>query len=649
LDVLINDPRWESLILTAGETGKMGTPDTTLVPAVARAAGRQARRTRSLASVTPLEPAGPEQLADSPASAQLTKVLRKLRRELRRSEARLTALLSSTGDLVFELDGNGAYLEIWTSEDSLLAAPKEELRGRTVIDVVGKRTGPGLLEAIRTTYLTGEPCVYEYSLRVPAGLHRFQAHTARVRSPGHRPTVCMRVRDITVQHTAETARQTAEAQLLRQAMYDSLTGLPNRYLFSDRLNEALKAHRRSHASFALLVLDIDHFKEVNDALGHHAGDEVLKELAARLVRTVRNTDSVARLGGDEFAILVPGATETSAEFVASRLANELEEPVAVEGLSLNVDVSVGSVMFPRDGESADKLLRRADVAMYAAKGSGRGFARYDAGSDQNHPEALLLLGELRGAVDRGEFVLHYQPQLVLSTGKVESMEALIRWQHPTRGLLSPDQFIPLVQETSLIKPLTLFVIEEALKQCKRLSDSGYRVRVGVNLAMRNLIDQRLPDEIAALLDRYALPPESLELEITESSVMKEPRRSELVLSRLAAIGCRLAVDDFGTGYASLAYLTRLPVQEVKIDSSFVIGMDEDAEKRQVVRSTIELVSSLGKEVVAEGVESMDVLRQLMEYGCHIAQGFCISKPLPAAQLETWIARHSADVRTHPSD
>lgn len=564
-----------------------------------------------------------------------------VRRALRRSDARLEALLSAAGDLVIEHDRDGTYLEVWTKKHSLLVAPREELLGKTVCEALGDEIGRGLLKAIGRTLKTGNTNILEYSLTVPAGTLWFQARMAPVPSPGRQPTVCMLVRDVTAQHAADAARQAAEEELRHEAMYDRLTGLPNRALFFDRLGHELKMSRRSHRVFTVLMLDVDHFKEINDTLGHHAGDEVLKQLGPPLIEATREGDSIARIGGDEFAILLPGASVGAAKGVASRLEHLLEEPMLVDGLPLNIDISVGAACFPEDGDDIEVLLSEADLAMYLSKDTGRGFSRYEPSLDRNRPEMLALVGELRGAMERGELVLYFQPQVSLATDEVLAAEALIRWLHPQRGLVPPDEFIPLVQETSLIKPLTYFVLDEALRQCREWADRGRVLRVGVNLAMRNVIDESLPKDVALLLHRHGVPPQRLELEITESSIMAEPRRAEHVLAALDALGVRISIDDFGTGYSSLTYLMRLPIKEVKIDRSFVTKMADDSEREHVVRSTIELVSNLGKEVVAEGVETADVMNRLKDCGCHLAQGYCFSRPMPAAEFMGWLDKFEA--------
>jgi diguanylate cyclase (GGDEF)-like protein len=556
----------------------------------------------------------------------------------RASEARLQALLSSLDDLVFELDENGTYLGIWTTDDALLAAPRSEMLGRTLCENVGEEVGLRLTRVAAHVLETGCPETCEYRLEVPAGIRWFEGRFAPIAgSGGLSRRICLLVRDITAQKLAEEARDKAEAQLRHQALYDGLTGLPNRALFHDRVEHALQVARREHEEVAVLMLDVDRFKEVNDTLGHAVGDEVLREVAQRLSKLTRGGDSVARLGGDEFSILLPNASEDDAAMVASRVSGCLEEPIVVDDLPLNIDLSVGLAVFPRDGGDADLLLRRADGAMYAAKAGRAGFATYDRSADPLTPDRLALVGELRGALDRGELVLYYQPQLALSTGSIVGVEALLRWQHPDRGLIPPDEFIPLVQQTGLIKPLTHHVLGAALRQCRSWMDQGRPVRVAVNLAPRNLIDAELPCDVADLLRFYGVPPGLLGLEITESTVVADPRRAGAVLEHLAKIGVRLSVDDFGTGYSSLSHLTRFPISEIKIDRSFVTAMASSPGGEAIVRWTIDLGRNLGLEVVAEGVETAAVLLRLGGLGCHLAQGFYVSRPLPTQELDVWLA------------
>jgi diguanylate cyclase (GGDEF)-like protein len=427
----------------------------------------------------------------------------------------------------------------------------------------------------------------------------------------------------------------------RLALHDQLTGLPNRTLFHDRVDHALRASARTGDLVALLLMDLDRFKEVNDTLGHHCGDLMLKELGRRLTALTRPGDTVARLGGDEFALLVPNAPSPEAiASLAERITSSLQEPVLVEGLPLEVEASVGISFYPDHGTDVDTLLQRADVAMYVAKETKAHYAVYDAHTDHYRPERLVLVGELRRAIEEGELVLHYQPKATLVDGEVRGVEALVRWQHPERGLVPPDVFIPVAEQTGLIRPLTLFVVDQALRQCRAWRDQGLELTVAVNVAMRNILDERFPDELAELLEQHGLEPETLELELTETSVMADPPRAKAILQRLRDTGVKLAVDDFGTGYASLSYLSELPVDEIKIDRSFVMAMDRDEQYARIVRSTIDLGRNLDLSVVAEGVETGEVWSQLVDLGCDSAQGYFLARPAPAAELTPWLKKRA---------
>jgi len=422
-----------------------------------------------------------------------------------------------------------------------------------------------------------------------------------------------------------------------QALHDALTGLPNRTLFHDRARQAILAAQREGESAAVLLMDLDRFKEVNDTLGHRSGDVLLQELAARLQGTLRESDTIARLSGDGFGILLPRVSGVPAVIdVAQRIHEVLKEPFVLQDLPLAVEASVGAALYPKDGEDVDTLIQRADVAMYLAKGAKSDFELYDPRHDEYDPNRLVLVGELRRAIAEKELLVYFQPKAELRTGDVKSTEVLVRWQHPQRGLLPPDEFIPLAQHTGLIRPLTLYVVDEALRQCAIWRIDGVDLRVAVNVAMRNLLDTQFPDDVADLLSQWGIAPDRLELEITESTIMADPFRVRQVLTRLSEMGVRLSIDDFGTGYSSLAYLKRLPIRELKIDKSFVMNMTEDENDAVIVRSTIDLGRNLGLEVVAEGVQSAEIWRALDRYGCDRAQGFYVSGPVPADELTAWL-------------
>ena len=428
-----------------------------------------------------------------------------------------------------------------------------------------------------------------------------------------------------------------------QALHDALTDLPNRTLFHDRVGQALTAARRDHLPVAVMIMDLDRFKEVNDTLGHASGDELLKQAGVRLRAALRESDTVARLGGDEFGVLLPKVVDSAAAVsVARKLRSALEEPFTIHGLALQIEASIGIALYPEHGDDVHSLLQRADVAMYEAKEHPAGCEVYARERDEYSPDRLTLLTELRRAIDRGELVLHYQPKAELRGGAVKGVEALVRWSHASRGLVPPDEFIPLAQKTGVIVPLTFFVLNEAVRQARTWQLEGLDLCVGVNLSARNLLDVHLPDTVGELLARWEVPPSLLELEITESTILADPIRAMHVLSRLSGMGVRLAIDDFGTGYSSLAYLKRLPVDALKIDKSFVQGMESDENDAVIVRSTIDLGRNLGLQVVAEGVETAEAWRQLLILGCDYAQGYYLSRPVPAAELAAWVRASRAN-------
>jgi diguanylate cyclase (GGDEF)-like protein len=435
---------------------------------------------------------------------------------------------------------------------------------------------------------------------------------------------------------SKTLRHQAEVNE-HQALHDALTDLPNRTLFHDRVHQALASARREHVPAAVMIMDLDRFKEVNDTLGHASGDELLKQVGIRLRESLRESDTVARLGGDEFGVLLPKVLDSAAAVaVARKLRTTLEEPFTIHGLALQMEASIGIALYPDHGTSVQSLLQRADVAMYVAKEHPAGCEVYSRERDAYSPDRLTLLTELRRAIDRGQLVLHYQPKVDLRTGEIHGVEALVRWKHPERGMVPPDEFIPPAQKTGVIGPLTMFVLDEALRQCRNWALQGLHLCVAVNLSTRNLLDVHLPDTVGELLSRWEVPPRLLELEITESTILADPVRAMQILSRLDEMGVRLAIDDFGTGYSSLAYLKRLPVDELKIDKSFILGMEDSENDAVIVRSTIDLGRNLGLQVVAEGVETSTAWNRLASLGCDIAQGYYLSRPAPAAELTEWI-------------
>jgi diguanylate cyclase (GGDEF)-like protein len=427
-----------------------------------------------------------------------------------------------------------------------------------------------------------------------------------------------------------------------QALHDALTGLPNRSLFSHRIEAVLHARRRTDRVAAVMLIDLDHFKEINDTLGHHAGDRLLQEVAERLHASLGEFDTVARLGGDEFGVLLPDlAGPDEAMETATHLLSELREPFSIDGLTLEVDASIGIACAPEHGSDVEQLNQRADIAMYAAKEGGRGAVLFEPQLDRYSPRRLSLAGALRSAIADGEIVLFFQPKAELTTGKIVGVEALARWQHPRLGLIGPSEFVPIAEQTGLIGPLTSHVLEQALRQVREWSEQGEELSVAVNLSARSFLDAQLAVEIPRLLEAAGVDARLLELEITESMLMIDPARAKATLERLSAIGLSLSVDDFGTGYSSLANLKRLPVNGIKIDKSFVIDMPHDQSDAAIVRSTIDLAHNLGLRVVAEGVESHEAWCRLEDLGCDLAQGFHVSRPIPAEAMSRLLAERRA--------
>jgi diguanylate cyclase (GGDEF)-like protein len=441
-------------------------------------------------------------------------------------------------------------------------------------------------------------------------------------------------------------REAAERE--HQALHDSLTGLANRTLFLDRVRQAIGS-LGPDTRLAVLLVDLDRFKEVNDTLGHSTGDLVLREVGARLERTLPESHTIARLGGDEFAVLVPAVPDREAALGVARVVRgQLERPLATEELELQVSGSVGVALCPDHGADPGLLLQRADVAMYAAKAAHRGIEVYAAERDQYSPRRLALVGALRAAVEGRALTVVYQPKAELPGGRVIGMEALVRWQDPAYGSVPPDEFIPIAESTGLIAPLCRFVLEVAVGQARDWHDQGLAAGVAVNLSVRNLLEPGLGERVTRLLAAHGLPAGQLTLEITEGAVMTDPAAAIAVLHRLAAAGVRLSIDDFGTGYSSLAYLKRLPVDEVKLDKSFVLGLTSDPDDAAIVRSTVELARNLGLRMVAEGVEDQATWDALAAMGCELAQGYHLARPMPADQATAWLTANGAGRFTMPA-
>jgi diguanylate cyclase (GGDEF)-like protein/PAS domain S-box-containing protein len=439
-------------------------------------------------------------------------------------------------------------------------------------------------------------------------------------------------------------RKHAQQALEHQALHDALTGLPNRVLSRDRLDQAILLARRQQTRVALLIIDLDHFKEVNDTFGHQAGDQLLRQVGERFTAELRETDTVARLGGDEFAIVLLAADADGASLIAAKLLAALERPFIVEGQALDVGASIGIAVYPDHADTADTMLRRADIAMYVAKRSRRTHSIYTQGHDEPGDSRLALMAQLRHAINEGALTLHYQPIARLTDGRVERFEALVRWQRPGRGLVPPRDFIAFAEQTGLIQPLTHSVLQTALLQCADWNNAGHPVGVAVNISMRNLLDPQLAESVQQILRETGASPDWLTLEITESTIMAESPRTLETLQKLRALDVRLSIDDFGTGYSSLAYLHRLPVHEMKIDQSFIQGMIGDETSGAIVRAAVDLGHKLKLAVVAEGIEDeatwLRARADTIDYG----QGYYLSRPVPAAEVMAWLTAPPSPAR-----
>ena len=559
------------------------------------------------------------------------------------------------------------YVESLDAESALYISPQiHDLAGYTSEEWMadpnffGKVLHPDdrehVLGEFANTHMTGDMFDGEYRIVARDGRIVWVHDVAvRVRDDDGNPLYSQGYMvDVTARHAAELALAESRAQLEQrmreiehQALHDALTDLPNRTLFHDRVEQALRAARRAGGGVCVMLIDLDRFKEVNDTLGHASGDVLLQEVARRLRAPVRECDTVARLGGDEFGVLATGvATPTEAIVLADKLREALAEPIAVGGLALEVESSIGIAIAPEHGLDVETLIRHADVSMYVSKRT-HSPAVYTPETDHHSRVRLTLVADLRRALEREELVVYYQPQACATTGAVRTMEALVRWEHPVHGLLTPDQFVPVAEQTGLIRPLTLYMLDAALRQCAAWRSAGYDLAVAVNVTGRDLLDLHFPDQVAAAIARAGVAPDALELEITESTIMTDAARARSVLVQLSELGVRLAIDDFGSGHSSLGYLKRLPIDVLKIDRSFVMNMADGSDDAVIVRSTIDLGHNLGLEVVAEGVETEEALAQLMELGCDSVQGYFLGRPQPTDAVE-WLVRRLAR-RLPPGD
>ena len=566
--------------------------------------------------------------------------------ELQEAVLRTLPKGNGAGDRAMPLDLGGREYESFVmaldGSDSRIVA----VLARSLDEAPYRRLGPLLVLLVLGSIVASIVGSVLIARSVTRPLSLFSAMTRRIEEGDYAQAIDVQGTD----EVSELARRfnlmreaiaAREEQILKLAYRDPLSDLPNRVLFNDRLRVALEGARRSGAALTVLVMDLDRFKYINDTLGHHVGDMVLQQVALRITRVVRKSDTTARLGGDEFAVLLVNSGVDEARGVAQKVVAALEAPIAIGQHSLDVRASVGIAAFPAHAEDADTLMRRADAAMYSAKRGNTGFAVYDALVQEQREEQLSLLSELRQAIDRGQLRLVYQPKIDLASGILSGVEALVRWAHPAKGLITPDRFIPFAEQTGFIKTITAWVIDTAVRQGAAWRMAGRPTPISVNISAQDLLNPELGELLTGALERHRLPPQLLCLEITESGVMQDAARAIEVLKRLEKLGVKRAIDDFGTGYSSLSYVKQLSVDELKIDRSFLRGMLTDMRDRAIVLSTIDLAHNLGLIVVAEGVEEQEAADLLRALGCDQIQGTLVSRPLEVTALETWLFTRSA--------
>ena len=555
-------------------------------------------------------------------------------RAIQVSEERFRALTEQSNDFTTIIDVEGRFQYVSSSFRRILGYEPAELIGSSMFGLIH----PDDLLRILAMFVEGlrenTPLV-----RAECRMHRADGSWLTVEGVAYNCLEDPAIRGIVITSRDITERVAMEEALRYQMQYDGLTGMPNAARFIEILEEKVRAARDEQKSIGVLVLDIDRFREINDTFGHQHGDLLLQQVGMRLQQIVPAPDMVSRLNSDEFAILLLNADEARVGAVASAIQRALDEPSVIDGYPVQVDVSIGGSLYPAQASDAITLLRRADMTMYTVKQAHDGYALFQSAFEQYSPHRLALISELRRAIATGELHMFYQPKIDLRSKKVYSVEALARWQHPSRGMIPPDQFIPLAEQTGLIGPLSRWALEEAARQCRAWLRSGHRLSIAVNLSAWNLRDATLPQTIADLLEQYHIPPHLLCIELTESAVMTDAHRSLDILARIFALGIHISVDDFGTGYSSLAYLKQLPIDELKIDRSFVQQMTTSKADATIVRSTINLAHSFGLRVVAEGVEDVTTLELLSTLHCDLAQGYYMSRPLPVEQLERWLCEN----------
>jgi diguanylate cyclase (GGDEF)-like protein/PAS domain S-box-containing protein len=581
---------------------------------------------------------------DCVTKENLARLVPAIERELRRTQdgqlrktqvAHFYTLIENLHDLAVVMAEDGAIHYTSRSSERILGYQPELLAGQNFLTYIHPEDVSVVQQMIdRATQQSGATPPVKFRVRSSAGAwRRLEGSGSAFRGEKALLKIALTAHDIT-----ESEAQTAA--LKHQSLHDDLTGLPNRTLLDNELTAAIRAAQTKRKGLSLLYLDLDRFQAINDTFGYRWGDFLLQQVVPRLQGTLRKADTVARVNGDEFAVIFPNIADAAGAIrIARRLLHLLEPPFQIEGHKVGLSASIGIGLCPEHGIDADTLLRNAALAVHQAKRTGIGYAVYSPEqAEVYNPTRLLLLNDLRQSFEHQQLLLHYQPKIEMKSGAIHQVEALIRWQHPQRGVLPPDAFLPLAEESGLMKPLSQWVLNEAIRQCRVWDRDGVHLRVAVNLSMRDLQDTQLPQHIAGLLTAWGLDPASLEVEVTETAIAADMEKTRQSLTELHQMGVRIAIDDFGTGYSSLAHLRQLPVDTVKIDKSFVQGLTKNENDTAIVRATIELGHNLGLHVVAEGVEDQATWDALATLGCDLVQGYLISHPLPAAALQDWLSR-----------
>lgn len=558
---------------------------------------------------------------------------KQMEEELRKREQQYRLITENTTDLISIIDREGGFLYLSPSHQTVLGFELARIEETNLLALICEADRYIMTEAISRTFATRKNYQIEFRLITQEGSEIWVETTVNPvqDQSGDIRNLVLVGRDV-------TERKNAEQRIHHLAYHDTLTDLPNRRLYIQYVSKEINQAKRVHSQLAVMFLDLDHFKDINDTWGHDAGDLILLETAKRLEGCIRSGDLVARLGGDEFTILLTNiSNREEAALVAQRIRSSLQQPMEVIGQSFILSFSIGIALFPDDGENADDLLKRADTALYAVKSRGRdGYEFFDPTMEAKSLERILLENELRKAVQQEQFEIYYQPKMDIVTGQLTGMEALVRWIHPELGIIPPNRFIPIAEETGLIVPLGEWILRQACIQNKAWQKQGYApLRVAVNLSVRQLHEKNLVDRIAGILEETQLAPQWLELEITESVLVKMEEATDM-LQKIRERGIEISIDDFGTGYNSFSYIKNLPIDTIKIDASFIRDLHQNQESQAIVKAIVTVAQSLNLKVVAEGVELADQVEALSENGCDQGQGYLFSKPLPTGEFERYL-------------